>query len=317
MGLCHLVDLERRARVPRRDAPDRQSDARIAFHRETQRARRGHERLGRDGALGVGGGRRPEYVDENPPHVLFRDRFVGPHGGTRRRSFQDFDGRREVHGHEQLARVESRQLADDRRAVDEARGRELTRREIEPRDPDRPPRAPFERAQKMIHPSVELLAIGDEPRRDDPHDGARHDAPRLRWVGHLFADGDLVPQGEKPRDVARRRMVRNPGHGDLVRRALVAAGQREIERARRQDGVVVEHLVEIPHPKKKDRVRMRRLGGVVLPHHRGERLLCSIFAVHGETLEPLAQKSHLVPFAESEPMSKRPSPWDTASGTAS
>ena len=50
--------------------------------------------------------------------------------------------------------------------------------------------------------------------------------------------------------------------------ALVAARQREVERLRGDDRVVEEELVEVAHAKEEERVRVRRLRGEELPHHR-------------------------------------------------
>ncbi len=64
-------------------------------------------------------------------------------------------------------------------------------------------------------------------------------------------------------------MVRYTAH--RYRRALAvlrSRGQRQIQRARGHERVFVEHLVEITHPKKQDRVSILLLRIEVLPHGR-------------------------------------------------
>ena len=53
-------------------------------------------------------------------------------------------------------------------------------------------------------------------------------------------------------------------------RGILGSGrQRQLERARGGERVLVEHLVEIPHPEKDDRVAVLPLGFEILPHGRG------------------------------------------------
>ena len=49
--------------------------------------------------------------------------------------------------------------------------------------------------------------------------------------------------------------------------------KRQIEQSRHFDGVVIEHLIEVAKPEEEDLVRMLCLYLLILPHHRGDRIL--------------------------------------------
>src|SRR5262245_42796094 len=61
-------------------------------------------------------------------------------------------------------------------------------------------------------------------------------------------------------------MERNAAHRNTASRILRARGKSQLERARRQQGILVKHLVEIAHPEKENRIAMLLFGVEVLPH---------------------------------------------------
>ena len=63
-------------------------------------------------------------------------------------------------------------------------------------------------------------------------------------------------------------MMRESAHGRGVG-AFVATGQRQAQHARRRSGVVVEHLVEVAHSEKQNRIWKRLFRLQILSHHRG------------------------------------------------
>ena len=69
-------------------------------------------------------------------------------------------------------------------------------------------------------------------------------------------------------------MIRHAAHGDLVLGAfvlgMVARGERQIELARSDPRVLLEHLIKIPQPEKQQAVRIAFLDRIILLHHRGE-----------------------------------------------
>lgn len=69
----------------------------------------------------------------------------------------------------------------------------------------------------------------------------------------LLADGDLVALGDQARDVGVARMIGNAAHRRLILRRLaaVAGRQRQIELARGELSILVEHLVEVAQAEKR------------------------------------------------------------------
>src|SRR6187551_3058117 len=62
--------------------------------------------------------------------------------------------------------------------------------------------------------------------------------------------------------------MRHACHGYLVRFALVATRERQLELAGADHRVFTEHFVEVTQPEKQYGVRIRSLGSRVLLHHR-------------------------------------------------
>ena len=60
----------------------------------------------------------------------------------------------------------------------------------------------------------------------------------------------------------------NACHGDRFAGRRAARGQRDIQQPGGSAGVVVEHLVEIPHPKQQDNIRVLGLDAQILLHQR-------------------------------------------------
>ena len=126
----------------------------------------------------------------------------------------------------------------------------------------------LDRDEIVILLRLEPRVVVRDPRGDDPHHFARDEPFDRGRIGHLLADGDLEPLLEQSLEVGAGGVVRHARHRDLVVRPFVAGGQRQIESPRRHHGVLEEKLVEVPHAKEKQRVRVRRLRRQVLPHHR-------------------------------------------------
>ena len=77
------------------------------------------------------------------------------------------------------------------------------------------------------------------------------------------------PLLDQPRQIGVERVVRHAAHRN--RRALPvfrARGQRQVEGARGDERVFVEHLVEVAHPKEQNRVAILLLRVEILPHRR-------------------------------------------------
>ena len=115
---------------------------------------------------------------------------------------------------------------------------------------------------------VERLLVEDHARGDDADDVALDDAAHRARVLQLFAHRDPMTELGQLGQIAARRVVRDAAHGHRILLALVARGEGQIEGARHVDGVLVEHLVEVPEAKEHDRVGVARLDVEVLAHQR-------------------------------------------------
>ena len=129
-----------------------------------------------------------------------------------------------------------------------------------------------DRQQKRRLARVEIACVGQRAWRDDADDLALDDAFRLPRIFDLIADGDAEPFPDQARDVAVDGVERHAAHRNPAAvRILGSGGQRELERARGDERVLVEHLVEVAHPEKEDRIAMLLLGIEILSHRRRDR----------------------------------------------
>ncbi len=122
--------------------------------------------------------------------------------------------------------------------------------------------------QVVAGPWVEQGIVGDRAGTDDTGQLAFDQPFGLFGVFDLFANGGPQSGGDQLAQVAFQLVIGKAGHRNGVG-PLFAAGQRQVEHPGGRLGVVVKHLIEIPHAKQQDRVRAGRLGIQVLLHHRG------------------------------------------------
>ena len=128
------------------------------------------------------------------------------------------------------------------------------------------------RHQKRRLARVEIVGVGERARRHDADDFALDDALGLARILDLIADGDAEALLHEARDVAVDRVKRHAAHRDAAAVGVLGSrGERELERARGDEGVLVEHLVEVAHAEEQDRVAMLLLGVQILPHRRRRR----------------------------------------------
>ena len=188
--------------------------------------------------------------EEGADVVIFRRR-VGAHG---------------------LARSEAAELVEDMahgvgRIV---RGAEFPRREVAERRAAGL-RAEIHRAEVVRFVLLEHGRGRDCAGRDDADHVAVDQPLGQRGVFQLLADGYLVALGDQAADVRLGRVVRHAAHGRALGRILdiaVARREREVELARGQARVVVEHLIEITQPEKQQAVGVALLDLIILPLHR-------------------------------------------------
>ena len=109
---------------------------------------------------------------------------------------------------------------------------------------------------------------GNRPRRDDLDDLALDDSLGQFRVFHLFADSDFIAFVDQPFDIGVGRMEWYAAHGDLLFIAASPAGQGQVEFARRRQGIVKKHFIEIAEAEKEDFILALLFDFHVLLHHR-------------------------------------------------
>ncbi len=216
--------------------------------------------------LGEQGASRRFAVERPRVDIGQQDARLGDRRGERRA------GRRH-----DFARLEQRQLVGQRlRAIRAAvfGGREFAGGQVEQRDADDIALAICGRDshQKCRFAGVEKIRVGQRAGRDDAHDLALDESLGLLRIFDLIADGDAKAFLHEPCDVGVDGVMGDTAHRNAAAVGVFRArGQCEIEGARRDERVLVEHLVEIPHAEEHDCVAMLIFGIQVLPHRRGRR----------------------------------------------
>ena len=106
---------------------------------------------------------------------------------------------------------------------------------------------------------------------DDADDVPLHQALGGGGVLGLLADGHLVALGDEPGDVPVAGVVGHAAHGGalVLRLGPVPGGEGQVQLPACEEGVVAEHLVEVPQAEKEDGVLVLFLDLVVLLHHGG------------------------------------------------
>jgi hypothetical protein len=109
---------------------------------------------------------------------------------------------------------------------------------------------------------------GNRPRRDDLDDLALDQPLGQLRVFHLFTDSDFIAFVDQPFDIGVGRMERYAAHGDLLFIAASPAGQGQVEFARRRQGIVKKHFIEIAEAEKENLILALLFDFHVLLHHR-------------------------------------------------
>ena len=184
-------------------------------------------------------------------------------------------GRRGIR-HDDLARLQHRELVGQRlEAVGPAYlgGRELAGREVEQRarpwcrsvGPCRRDRGQRQHERRLT--GIEIVRVGQRPGRDDAHDLAFDDPLGLARILDLIADRDAKALLDEPRDITVHGVERHAAHGNAAAVGVLRSGrQRQLERARGDEGVLVEHLVEVAHAEEHDGIAMLLLRVEILTH---------------------------------------------------
>ena len=176
-------------------------------------------------------------------------------------------------GHHRFARAQPRQ-----RRLERVGGAFLqfhpSGRDIAGGDPDRIAQG-GQRDQEIGAARIEQRVLGQRARGDEADDVARYQrlgaAALPGFFGRLDLFGDRHPAAaaDQPREIAFRRMHRHAAHRHRLAVMRAAAGQRDVEDARRHLGILEKQFEEIAHPVEQQRLPRLLLERVVLLHHRG------------------------------------------------
>ncbi|MNG61982.1 hypothetical protein D3C79_201750 [compost metagenome] len=126
--------------------------------------------------------------------------------------------------------------------------------------------------QQVVLALLQQGFVGDGARGNDAHHFTLYRAFAGGRVANLFTDRGRFPKLYQLGEVVFHRMVGDARHWDGFTRGRTAFGQRDIQQLRGTFGIVIEQLVEIPHPIEQQDLRMLRLKAQVLLHHRGVRI---------------------------------------------
>ncbi len=144
---------------------------------------------------------------------------------------------------------------------------QLAGRQVQCRHPRRC--APsVDRQQEVVPVALEPIVGEDGTGGDGLHHRAPHEAFGELGILHLLADRHAVPQGDQPPQVFGRRLDGHAGEWHLGRAPVVPRGEGESQLPGGEPRVILEHLVEVPHPKKQDGVGVSRLDLAILLHQR-------------------------------------------------
>ncbi len=133
-----------------------------------------------------------------------------------------------------------------------------------------PWRRRHDRHQERRLARIQIARVRQRPGRDHPHDLPPDQPFGLLRILHLLADGHAETLRDQPRDVGVCGVIGKATHGNGAPAGVLGAGgQRQLEGARRHERVLVEHLVEIPHPEEDNRVAILPLRLEELPHRGG------------------------------------------------
>ena len=121
------------------------------------------------------------------------------------------------------------------------------------------------------------IGLDQRSGSDHAHHLTAHQALSLRRVLGLLANSDLVALLDQLSDIPLRGMEGHAAHGGALCLAAISARQSQLQHARRQNGIIKEHLVKVTETVKQEVVLVLLLDLKILLHHRGHggRLLSS------------------------------------------
>ena len=121
-------------------------------------------------------------------------------------------------------------------------------------------------------PCFEQGILGQRAGSHQPHHIPFHHGFGAAFLGlgrafQLFAYRDAEPLADQGQQIPFGGMHGNAAHGNILAVVFATFGQGDVQRLCGIDRVVKEHLVEIAHPIKKQRIGMRCFDLKILRHH--------------------------------------------------
>ena len=260
----HLVQRHRGAYAPHRRRRELRQAARLQFARVLEQCPRRAE--GRP--VGIAD---PEAFE--PPQSETPRNLLGGLVGVELPRFTLCDHELAARGwhlpplrHDDLARVEAGE-----RDLEVIHGHglqdELAGRQIQRREPDRI--AGEDRHQEVVACAVQPLVGEDRAGAHRLDHLAPHHPLGVLWILHLLANGYPVAAFHEAPQVPVGGLDRHARQRDLGGGAAVAARECQAQFPSGELRVVEEHLVEVAHAEKQNRIGMARLDCAVLLHQRG------------------------------------------------
>ena len=125
---------------------------------------------------------------------------------------------------------------------------------------------------------LQKLVVEGDARSHEFGDSSFDDFLRELGIFELVADCNLVARAHQARQIHVKRMVGETGHRDCVRSCIGALCQHDSQHFAGYQGIVTISLIKVSTPEQKQRLRVLRLHGEELLHHRclGRFFLCHI-----------------------------------------
>ena len=124
-------------------------------------------------------------------------------------------------------------------------------------------------AQKVIAAFIQHRCLNDRTRRDHAHNIALDQSLGGLGVFYLLANRHLITLAHQATNIAFAGVIGHAAHGRTLFLSAVAAGQRQFQFTRDQNGIVKEHLIKIAQTIKQNIIAALLLDLEVLLHHWG------------------------------------------------
>lgn len=122
---------------------------------------------------------------------------------------------------------------------------------------------------EVILSLIEHTGLHQGTRGDNPDHLPLDHALGKPGVLHLLTDGNFVSFFDQPGDISFTAVIGYAAHGRTLLLTAVPSGEGQFQFLGRQNGIVIEHLIEVAQTVKEDMILMLLLDAEILLHHRG------------------------------------------------